>query len=154
MTDVPKVDPDYDREALRQDRERAIYNSQKTSRPAYTREDPSGTTREDQRNGYDKVTFPILRSNQVARLDANELGNEAGTLWRLRRWINDEQFAFLRAAIARGEHMVTDFEVTLVLTLEASTLTNKANVIKKVPKTATQTIPMLLPNGDFHYGGY
>lgn len=179
------------RQSRREDREREIYDSKRTSRPAYTRPDPPcecgmdaamrytwapdperpgehiqvdrhagadhpwrGTVRvENVKPGYDKATFPLQKKNAVARMGEDELVSPEGSLWRLQRVIGDAKFDLLKQCIAAGVHMVSDIQAEIVVRVEAKTLTDKAGSVVKV-KEGVQEVSILLPNGQFTFGGY
>lgn len=143
----------YNAEAHTADVHRDIYASKRSSRPAYTRPDPPGTRRErNVKPGYDQVTFPVMRANQIAKIGADELRSPTGTLWLLQKAIFDAKFDLLKQCIASGVHMVSDINAEIVIRLEAAVLTDKANTVLKVPEGVLE-VPILVPNGAGDGGG-
>jgi hypothetical protein len=146
--------PAYDEREVLADREREIYASKRVSRPAYTRPDPDGTVRvENVKPGYDKATFPIQRKNAIAKMAEDEVISPEGSLWRLQRLIADAKFDLLKQCVNSGVHMVSDIEAEIVVRVEARVLTDKAGIITRV-KEGVDEVSILLPNGEFRFGGY
>ncbi len=103
--------------------------------------------------GYDKATFPIQRKNAISRMQEDELISPEGSLWRLQQLIGDAKFELLKQCIAAGVHMVSGIQAEVVVRVEAKVLTDKAGSVIKV-KEGVEEISILLPNGEFRFGGY
>lgn len=109
-----------------------------------------GTKREpDPDNpGYDRVTFPIMKSREIVKMGMDEIENEEGTLWTLREKVREAKFHLLKRVVAEGNHMVGDLTASVVIEFECQTLTDKAKMIVRVAPDA-ETVQLLLPNGNF-----